>query len=39
MQQFKAGTRNNDKARVMRAVAERMSEDEMAAVADYLAGL
>lgn len=39
MQQFKAGTRNNDKARVMRAVAERMTEDEMAAVAEYLAGL
>ena len=39
MQQFKAGTRSNDKARVMRSVAERMSEDEMAAVAEYLAGL
>jgi cytochrome c553 len=36
---FKSGTRSNDRARVMRAVAERMTEQEMKAVAEYLAGL
>ncbi|HMM53488.1 MAG TPA: c-type cytochrome [Candidatus Desulfobacillus sp.] len=36
---FKSGTRANDKGRVMRAVAERITEDEMKAVAEYLAGL
>jgi cytochrome c553 len=39
MQQFKSGARTNDRARVMRAVAERMTEQEMAAVSEYLAGL
>jgi len=39
MTAFKSGTRTNDKARVMRAVAERMSEQEIAAVAEYIAGL
>lgn len=39
MLQFKKGTRTNDKARVMRAVAERLSEQEIAAVSEYLAGL
>jgi cytochrome c553 len=39
MQQFKKGARSNDKVRVMRVVAERMSEAEIAAVAEYLAGL
>lgn len=39
MADFKAGTRNNDKARVMRAVAERMTEAEMQAVSQYLASL
>ena len=39
MQAFKAGTRNNDKGKVMRSVAERMTDDEMVAVAEYLAGL
>ena len=39
MQAFKASTRNNDKGKVMRAVAERMTDDEMAAVAEYLASL
>lgn len=39
MQAFKTGSRTNDKARVMRSVAERLSDDEMAAVAAYLAGL
>lgn len=37
MKDFKAGTRNNDKGRVMRVVAERMTESEMQAVAEYLA--
>jgi cytochrome c553 len=36
---FKAGDRTNDKGRVMRAVAERLTEQEMAAVAEYVAGL
>lgn len=39
MKLFKAGERSNDKARIMRAVAARMSEAEMAAVAEYLAVL
>lgn len=39
MTDFKSGTRNNDRARVMRAMAERMTEQEMKAVAEYLAGL
>lgn len=39
VQAFKAGTRSNDKARVMRAVAARMTEEEIAAVAEYIAGL
>lgn len=36
---FKSGKRANDKAKVMRSVAERMTEDEMKAVAEYIAGL
>lgn len=36
---LKSGLRANDRGRVMRAVAERMTEDEMKAVAEYLAGL
>lgn len=39
MQDFKTGARNNDKGRVMRVVAERMTENEMKAVAEYLAAL
>lgn len=39
MNNFKNGTRTNDRGRVMRAVAERMSADEMEAVAEYIAGL
>lgn len=39
MQQFHSGTRTNDRGRVMRALAERMSEAEMKAVAEYIAGL
>ncbi|MCA0244444.1 MAG: cytochrome c4 [Proteobacteria bacterium] len=36
---FKSGARNNDRAKVMRAVAERMTDDEIAAVSEYLASL
>lgn len=36
---FKNGTRSNDRGKVMRAVAERLSEDEIKAVAEYIAGL
>jgi len=36
---FKSGTRSNDRARVMRAVAGRLTDDEIRAVAEYLAGL
>ena len=36
---FKNGKRNNDRARVMRLVAGRLTEEEMRAVAEYLAGL
>lgn len=36
---FKSGLRTNDRARVMRVVAERMTEDEMRAAAEYLASL
>ena len=36
---FKSGTRSNDRARVMRLVAGRLTDEEMRAVAEYLAGL
>jgi cytochrome c553 len=36
---FKSGERRNDKGKIMRTVAERMSEQEMKAVAEYIAGL
>jgi len=39
MADFKKGVRSNDKAKVMRAVAERMTEQEMQAVSEYIAGL
>ena len=39
MMNFRAGIRNNDKGRVMRVVAERMTESEIKAVAEYLATL
>ncbi len=39
MNQFKKGARTNDRAHSMRSVAERMTEQEIAAVAEYLAGL
>lgn len=35
---FKNGGRSNDKGKVMRSVAERLTEAEMKAVAEYLAG-
>jgi len=37
--EFKSGTRNNDRAHVMRAVAGRLTDEEMRAVAEYLAGM
>ena len=39
MQDFKTGLRANDKGKVMRAVADRLTETEIYAVAEYLAGL
>ena len=36
---FKGGVRTNDKGKLMRNVAARMTDDEMKAVAEYLAGL
>ena len=36
---FKSGERANDPNRMMRGVAERMSEKEIKAVAEYIAGL
>ncbi len=36
---FKSGTRSNDPAHVMRAVAGRLTDEEIRAVAEYLAGL
>ena len=36
---FKSGTRRNDRAHVMRALAGRLTDEEMRAVAEYLAGL
>jgi cytochrome c553 len=36
---FKSGTRSNDRARVMRAVAGRLTDEEIRAIAEYLAGL
>ena len=39
MADFKKSVRSNDKAKVMRAVAERMTEQEMLAVSEYIAGL
>ena len=36
---FKSGTRSNDRAGVMRAVAGRLTDEEMRGVAEYLAGL
>jgi cytochrome c553 len=39
MADFKAGNRANDKGKVMRAVAERMTDQEMKAVSEYIAGL
>ena len=36
---FKSGTRANDRAHVMRALAGRLTDEEIRAVAEYLAGL
>jgi cytochrome c553 len=36
---FKSGARSNDRAGVMRSVAGRLTDEEMRAVADYVAGL
>jgi cytochrome c553 len=36
---FKQGIRTNDRARVMRTIAGNLSEEEMQAIAEYLAGL
>ena len=38
MQAFRSGARSNDKSRVMRVVAERLTDDDMKALAEYLAG-
>ena len=39
MHDFKSGARSNDKGKVMRAVAERMTKQDIKAVSDYLASL
>jgi len=39
MNAFKNETRSNDRGKIMRAVAARMTEAEMKAVAEYLAGM
>ncbi len=36
---FKDGTRSNDDKQLMRSIVEKMSDEEMAAVANYIAGL
>ena len=36
---FRSGERGNDPNRMMRAIAERLSDGEIAALADYIAGL
>jgi cytochrome c553 len=37
--EFKSGARSNDRAHVMRALAGRLTDEEIRAVAEYLAGL
>lgn len=39
LQNFRAGVRANDNAAVMRMIAKKLTDDEMAAVADYIQGL
>lgn len=39
LQQFRAGTRSNDASSMMRSVAHRMTNEEIAAVANYIQGL
>jgi cytochrome c553 len=36
---FKEGTRKNDDKMLMRSIVEKLSDDEMAAVANYIASL
>ncbi len=36
---FRAGERHNDNAKVMRMIAKKLTDEEMAAVADYIQGL
>jgi len=39
LQHFKSGERNNDNGAVMRMIANRMTEEEIASVAEFIAGL
>ena len=39
LMEFKSGARSNDRARVMRALAGRLTDEDITAVAEYLAGL
>jgi cytochrome c553 len=39
LMEFKSGARSNDRAHVMRALAGRLTDEEIRAVAEYLAGL
>ena len=39
LKSFRAGERANDPNRMMRAVADKMSDTEIKAVSDYIAGL
>jgi cytochrome c553 len=39
LMEFKSGARSNDRAHVMRALAGRLTDEEIKAVAEYLAGL
>lgn len=39
LQNFQKGVRNNDRGRLMRTIAARLTEQEMRAVAEYIAGM
>ena len=39
LRQFRLGARANDEAKVMRTIAEKLTDQEMEAVADYIQGL
>jgi cytochrome c553 len=39
LKSFRAGQRANDAAKMMRSVAAKLSDEDMAAVADYIQGL